>query len=301
MKYLKIFIIALSAIAVCFVIYYITKPVTVEDVSDVEDVPIAQQKIREKIKNKIINASDDKFCCVDAYQEIKGDIDFQYQKETPNENIHRTLIYELEREYTTKFIRQAKHHFATPNWKANDEDVISRELNRCSKFACNIGENNSLVNDELKRIKEIKTQYDSLKAYYNKVKTASEQKPKQDVSSLYGKDDWDKETTKKLLTQTFSLKNELLHCNYYALTTKEAVRSTLKKGHTSFIEKKLKYAETEAKSYNFNEHRAQDYRTMCGKLDTCFNTYEELWGDCPQEWINRMKSWRIYTEPQINN
>jgi outer membrane cobalamin receptor len=120
---------------------------------------------------------------------------------------------------------------------------------------------------------------------------------------LYLSDNWNLENTRDLLNSIPQYSGKVTNSPIYRDTRQDKVKERLRAAHTRFINEKMQRSEEEAKNYNYNSARYQDYSDLGKYLYQCFDVYKSLWGwtrECEQ-WKITVKDWEKYIYPQTEN
>ncbi len=192
MKYIKLIIILLVIGGALAVIITLVTKGRVETKVKIVDNDSRGETIIKRIQDNIESAPNSSFC-TSEYGKILNSINLFFAEQPSNQATY-TLM--LQGAYCRKFVQQANFVFDGNKWEDKKIEIIRKELKKCKSFFPD--------DEDLKSIKNVLDQYDSLKKYDNNVRKACNKKPLcldsvQGHLFLYQLDDWDVSTTKELL------------------------------------------------------------------------------------------------------
>lgn len=278
MKKIKLSLVLLVVVAFVVGIVILVTTKRADDAIDLKKSSVKEQTVEKNIKEKIENAPNSSFC-VQAYNDILGEINLFFKDEPTNKKTYTT---ELQRVYTDKFVQQAMYVFEHNLWRSSDIATIHREYKNCMSF--------SPDNPDLPVIMTILNDYDKLLNYDNRVTAACKQRPQK---SLFSDEDWNIVETDRLLNSVPAISTKAKNSPIYSKTRRNEVEKKLKTAHRHFVDERLNRAEQIAKkSISHNE-----WMEMGKQLDKNFKTYGRKWGDNDQvvDWARRLQNMEKYT------
>lgn len=294
MKYIKLIIVLLALGGALAVIIPLVTEGEVETKVKIVENDHKGETIVKRIQDNIESAPNNSFC-TSEYDKILNSINLFFAEQPSNRATYTLMLQDA---YSRKFAQQANFVFDRNQWDDGKIEIIRKELKKCKSFFPD--------DEDLKTIKNVLDQYDSLKKYDNIVRKACNKKPLcldsvQGHLFLYQLDDWDVSTTKELLKSIPSGSGKVKNSPVYKRTRLDNVQSRLKKAHYNFINDKMERSKIEVEKYNYNPAREQDYAILKKFLGECFDSYIMLWPNSSSDvqiWIAELREWNKYILPK---